>query len=50
MNRALCLCLLMEDKGMVNALRQFDHYSPTWKWQTSASDHFPVTAILKKAR
>ena len=26
MNRALCLFLLMEDKGMVNALRQFDHY------------------------
>jgi endonuclease/exonuclease/phosphatase family metal-dependent hydrolase len=25
----------LEDKGMVNALRQFDRYSPTWKWQTS---------------
>lgn len=68
----------LEDKGMVNALRQFDHYSPTWKWQTSvvtlkrrmdhvlysteldctaarvipagASDHFPVEAILTKAK
>ena len=25
----------LEDKGMVNALRQFDRYTPTWKWQTS---------------
>jgi endonuclease/exonuclease/phosphatase family metal-dependent hydrolase len=68
----------LEDKGMVNALPQFDRYSPTWKWQTSvvtlkrrmdhvlysteldcaaarvipagASDHFPVEAILTKAK
>lgn len=68
----------LEDKGMVNALPQFDYYSPTWKWRTSvltlkrrmdhilytaefdcsaaeviaagASDHFPVQAILTKAR
>src|SRR5262249_48238499 len=25
----------LEDKNMVNALQQFDHYSPTWEWQTS---------------
>lgn len=25
----------LEGRGMVNALRQFDRKSPTWKWQTS---------------
>ena len=68
----------LEDRGMVNALRQFDRYNPTWKWQTSvvtlkrrmdhilysaeldctaaqvipagASDHYPVAAILTKAK
>jgi endonuclease/exonuclease/phosphatase family metal-dependent hydrolase len=25
----------LEGKGMINALEQFDRYSPTWKWQTS---------------
>jgi endonuclease/exonuclease/phosphatase family metal-dependent hydrolase len=68
----------LEGRGMTNALPQFDHYSPTWEWQTSmitlkrrmdhilyspeldccaarvipagASDHFPVEAILMKAK
>jgi endonuclease/exonuclease/phosphatase family metal-dependent hydrolase len=25
----------LEARGLTNALPQFDHYSPTWKWQTS---------------
>jgi endonuclease/exonuclease/phosphatase family metal-dependent hydrolase len=25
----------LESKGLTNALRQFDRYSPTWQWQTS---------------
>lgn len=25
----------LESKGMINALPQFDRYSPTWQWQTS---------------
>jgi endonuclease/exonuclease/phosphatase family metal-dependent hydrolase len=68
----------LEKKGMANALPQYDHYHPTWEWQTSvvtlkrrmdhvlyspefdcaaarvipagASDHFPVEAVLTRAR
>lgn len=68
----------LETQGMINALPEFDHYTPTWEWQTSlitlkrrmdhilytpdldcsaarvlpagASDHFPVEAILTKAK
>jgi endonuclease/exonuclease/phosphatase family metal-dependent hydrolase len=25
----------LETQNLINALPQFDHYSPTWKWQTS---------------